>query len=616
MFDIKKLCLMLLMLSAIVSTVNAAKAIGYPKVVTQPDGTKLVVRTLGDERMHWTQTMDGMMVVCQADAYYVATIGADGKLRNSGLLAHNIDHRTTAETALAKSQNKKAFFEANSNRFATVLRSGTSGYPRTGRCPHEGTVRIPVIMMQYPDCQFKIGKEQFEDYFNGMDTRPYSAETVTMGYGSVKRYFHDASNGLLDMQFDLYGVYTAKHNHDYYGSANSGVRLVELYSEALEAADADIDFTKYDSDGNGDVDLVYVLYAGTSANAEPYGSDKDVWPQCNYGMRFSNDGMIIDIIGVSNEMLSYAAKSPTGEDLRAGIGVLCHEISHGMGLPDLYWTSPEPPIDIHGLADWNNCGPEDFDLMDGGENLNVALWPVTYTAWEKEAMGWLTPEVLSCPQTVTIYPLNHPEGKAYKIENPASGGKEFYIIENMQISDWNRFFYLSETVRQPGLLVYHINGFQGEANTMTPNYEYQKPKITLLPADGFLAARYSISTSDNEFKIWYNGKAQVFTEEMFIDETKGDLYPGSNNVKSITQYKNYEGSDMGSSYPITDIRINSDKSITFKFMGGSTDINESVSPSVDSASPIYTIDGRIIGTDASSLPKGIYVRNGKKIMIN
>lgn len=604
--------LMVLMLSAIVTTINAAKATGLPRIVKQPDGTTLVVRTLGDEHRNWCQTMDGVLLVRSSDAYYIATVDDNGLLESTGQLAHNVDLRSETEKTLVKAQKQDAFKVFNSKRFDMVLKAGASGYPRTGRCPHTGSVRVPVIMMQYPDCAFTFGKDVFEDYFNSMEVHPFSAESQISGYGSVRRFFHDASNGQLDMQFDLYGVYTAKHDHDYYGRANSGVRLVELYSEALEAADADIDFTKYDSDGNGDVDLVYILYAGTSANAEPYGSDKDVWPQCSYGMGFSNDGMNIDIIGVSNEMLSYAAKSPTGEDLRAGIGVLCHEISHGMGLPDLYWTS-SAPIDSHGLEDWNNCGPEDFDLMDGGENLNVALWPVTYTAWEKEAMGWIETEILDEPCTVTMYPLNDERGKAYKIVNPVGSKNEYYVIENMQLKDWNRFLYHTETTKKPGLLVYHINGYTQEANTMTPNNIYRRPRITLLPADGFIAGLYGVSDADNPKYIWYDGKKQILTQEMFEQEAKGDLYPGLKNVNEIREYKNYIGDDLGFTCPITNITVNSDSSITFEFKGGASAINEK-SASYDDSGAIYSLDGRLLGTDESVLSKGVYVKNGKKLM--
>lgn len=90
--------------------------------------------------------------------------------------------------------------------------------------------------------------------------------------------------------------------------------------------------------------------------------------QCYYKSNYQHDGKRIPIVGLSNE-LAITAQNNQGTALRAGIGVLCHEMSHGLGLPDLYYTLSLTPKDEHGYADYNNCGPEDWDLMDGGENI-------------------------------------------------------------------------------------------------------------------------------------------------------------------------------------------------------------------------------------------------------
>ena len=101
-----------------------------------------------------------------------------------------------------------------------------------------------------------------------------------------------------------------------------------------------------------------------------------------YRIFFHNEeGKIVNVIGAANEL---AVDDYDGEPVRAGIGVFCHEMSHGMGLPDLYWTLSYRPRDEYGDVDFDNCGPEDWDLMDGGENLYNGMWPCQYTAWERE----------------------------------------------------------------------------------------------------------------------------------------------------------------------------------------------------------------------------------------
>lgn len=71
--------------------------------------------------------------------------------------------------------------------------------------------------------------------------------------------------------------------------------------------------------------------------------------------------------------------------------------------------------------------------------------------------------------------------------------------------------------------------------------------------------------------------------------------------------------------PITNITQNSDGTISFDFMGGSTTniitginiINQSTEAQ---NGRIYSIDGRYLGNDQDKLERGIYIINGKKII--
>lgn len=529
----------------------AAKSVGKPFTVQQSDGTTLTIRLLGDEHFNWYQTTDGVLLLRQDKGYYVAETLPDGSLRSTGILAHAEGERNAIELSLIHAQ-QKALFHKKEQEVLNEARTVFAGYPDPSRfSPHSGNLRIPIILMNYTDVTFTSAdpKAVFEEYFNGTAVRPYSSATKLQGYSSVRQFFTDASHGNFTPQFDLYGPYTASQNHDYYGN-NTG-RSYNLLREAVQLAEGDIDFTQYDSDNNGKVDIVYVLYAGTGANTSQ--DNRDFWPACWYNSSIrTNSGKVINVIGGSNELAYSTTKNPSKGNVIAGVGVFCHEMSHGLGLPDLYWTSGTPQNN-----DYNNCGPEDWDLMDGGENLSDGLWPCQYAAWEREILGWLEAEELNAPADVTVYPLNDERGKAYKVVNP-SDPMEYYIIENLASDEWN--YYLNKQYGC-GLMITHLN--HPSEKGMSPNNTYGKPNITILPADGFILGGYSVGEW-----MTYNGERRKITWADFDEDAKGDPYPGSHNVTALAAYKNYTGTDMVADYPITDIRRNADGSISFKFMGG------------------------------------------------
>ena len=543
----KKKLLFLIMLCCSLN-IWAAKSAGTPMLVLQPDGKSVTIQLLGDEDFSWYQTTDGVLLVRNGSAYYVASVNK-GELVSTGVLAHDASDRSTKETNLIKAQDKDSFFVEADNS-VIKRKKAVDKLDKNIFCPHMGEIHIPIILMNYTDKKFVLGNgdkeklyEVFEEYFNGTTRTPYSDETKYLGYSSVRQYFIDASNGKFTPVFDLYGPYETINNHDYYGKAKGNTN--DLLTEAVACADADIDFSQYDSNNDGYVDLVYVLYAGTGANLS--GNRNDAWPAC-WGDRAirTRDNKIVNVIGVTNE-LAADASIYVKEPIRAGIGVFCHEMSHGLGLPDLYWTLKTEPMDINGNVDYDNCGPEDWDIMDGGENIFNGMWPCQYTTWEREYLGWEDAEEITEAQNITLVPRNK-GGKAYRITNPADP-YEYYTIEHSGYDGWN--YYLNKKYGN-GMLIMHITS-SPDGFSMTPNNTYGHPNITLLPADGNISSR----------------RSNDFTQSL-----KGDIYPGLQEVTSVESFKNYSGSDMAKSFPITNIVKNEDQTVSFRFMGGEYHIED------------------------------------------
>ena len=570
----------------VATNIWAAKSAGTAMLVFQSDGLAVTIQLLGDEDFSWYQTVDGALLVREGSEYYIAKY-ENGGLVSTGILAHDESDRTDAENAAIAAQDKKAFFDQADNS-VKKRRNAVARLDKKNFSPHMGEIHIPIILMNYTDKQFVLGGgdkkklyEVFEEYFNGETRTPYTSETRFQGYSSVRQYFIDASNGKFTPVFDLYGPYETANNHDYYGKANG--KTSALLKEAVACADADIDFLQYDSNNDGNVDLVYVLYAGTGANLS--GNRNDVWPACWYNRTITTkENKIVNVIGVANEL---AASSYLGEPVRAGIGVFCHEMSHGLGLPDLYWTLGYKPTDINGNVDFDNCGPEDWDIMDGGENLYNGMWPCQYTTWEREYMGWEDAEELIGAQNITIAPRNK-GGKAYRITNPADP-YEYYTIEHSGYDEWN--YYLNRQYGN-GMLIMHITSSAG-GFSMTPNNEYGHPNVTLLPADGRILGYYTYTENPS------------ITLVDFKNSLRADIYPGLNGVTSVDSFKNYTGNDMVDGFGITDIVQNEDNTVSFSETYGK--INYTRNMSADWGTVVVPFD---VDYDSTNKDYTLYYLNG------
>jgi immune inhibitor A len=265
-----------------------------------------------------------------------------------------------------------------------------------------------------------------------------------------------------------------------------------------------------------------------------------------------------------------------------------------MGLPDFYPTSSS-------AQDACNPALEYWDLMDAGEYSNYGYTPNEYSAWEKEAMGWMKIDTLKTATDVTLKPLSE-GGTAYRIMNDSDAtGHEYYIVENVQKTGWNA------AIKGHGMLIYHVdynaNAFSLDWNSV--NNTIGHSRMTIFPADGLLISSYD----------------SKYTGAQYQASHSGDPFPGTSNVYSFTDTTSpekstvYTGTTKLMGKPITDIAEASDGTITFKFMGGTSGIREAITDhTVNGDNRIFSTNGMYMGTDMDVLPKGLYIRNGKKIV--
>jgi len=588
-------CLMLCSLTS-----WAAKAESIPVQVRQADGTVITVILRGDEHINWYTTLDGVLLVQGEDNnYYIGQVERNGKLIATKQLAHEALSRSQAERNLIAKQDKEKFFayvnkiaEESENAYdktpltrGPIIDTGWRGVPYF---PHTGSPKALVILAEFQDTTFTIQdtKDVFTNYLMNEDHFKDKRYNQDQNYKGVRGYFKDCSYGKFTPTFNVVGPVKLPKEQTYYGAGSDNIKA--LIEDACSAVDGMVNFADYDANNDGIVDLVYVIYAGHSANI---GGNKttDIWPKSGtVTISKKLDGKSIRRYGVSNELAGLENKTKDKETIN-GIGLFCHEFSHTLGLPDIYAYNTD-------AENQDNQGMEFWDIMDGGTGIRGGRVPASYLAWEREVMGWMNIDELKNDITINNLKSIDNGGKAYKIVNPKNSN-EYIVLQSIQKGPWNQGW--GDGTYGKGLFAYRISYPSGKVNVFDyPNNVKGNPRVIPIPADGKILTAANAGGSLNTY----------------VQQLNGDLYP-YNGINKIDKFKMYDGTIL--KWSIFDIIENdAERHVSFKFINNEPTAIQSPSIVERSTSDnrIYTLDGRYVGTDISVLPHGIYIQNNKKFV--
>ena len=530
----------LLLLLLIAAVTYAAPARRVSKKVKQSDGTELTVMLSGDEAMHFYMTLDGKPLVKEVNGdFSYATFSAAGEFVSTKCLAHDESARSVAEKELIGSIDYAAM-SVSMNK-ASAVRSAmykAAAQKAGSQIAPEGDVNVAVVLVQFKDVKFTYTKDDINNLLNtqGFKLDNPFADCV----GSARDYFMAQSDGKFRPNFIVTDIVTLDNNMSYYGGndANGDDKKASYaVKEGIQKADATFDFSKCDNNGDGEVEFVYCIYAGYS---ESYGADDNtIWPHqwalSSQAGSVTVDGVKCNTYACSGELVYSEEYEPEIGKVLAGIGLICHEFSHCLGLHDVYDTTYES----------GNWGMDYWDVMDQGNYAAEGYVPVGYSAYQRDFCGWRDLVVLDKKGDYSMKPLTQ-GGIAYKVVNDANPN-EYYILENRKQEEWDTYLFNS------GMLVVHIDYNKSAWDNNTINTTKGHPRYTIIPADNKLDVYGDVDTKD------------------FVASLKGDVWPGTSGNTELTNTsvpaaKVYAGGYMNK--PIRGIKY-TDGIISFNFMGGS-----------------------------------------------
>jgi immune inhibitor A len=495
-------------------------AVTSSRQITQPDGNTFSARLWGDEKAHGWETTDGYTIIEDPETKfwrYAQKQTSTGRMLPAGIVgAENATAGLSRHLRPAKTTNLRR----TGSSVDRMLPKSINHTPITGSRP------IPVMMVNFIDTVTTFDATDFENALFGTGTN------------SLKDYYTEVSYGAFSVSPGPAGVtgwYTAAKTHNYYGQNDVDgydSHPAELVIETITAADASIDFSKYDSDGDCYVDAVVIVHQDSGEEAG--GPAADIWSHQwdLFSAEYFGDGTGVyttnDVGTCGNiKIKDYVIQPETLYGDIQTVGVFAHEYGHVLGLPDLY--------DI----DYSSNGIGNWGLMSGGAWGSVHRpgdSPVHLSAWSKYMLGWIDPvPVTTRLADETIDPASAYDDVYQFFPDNDITSQEYYLIENRQSIGFDA------GLPGTGLAIWHIDENKASSSNHDNSYECVEPsdctnthyRVALVQADGYWDLETGYNRGDT-----------------------GDLFPGASGNTQFTSTSDpdsllYDGSK--SHVDITDI---------------------------------------------------------------
>jgi len=508
----------------------AGPACDRPFTITQPDGTKFVAMREGDERLNYVRFGQLAVVKDAGGFWHYAEVAP------AGLKA------LEAKVAIDPAPSTAATIQDVAAMAGVAVRETLKSQPAEQAVPSSAATSPEpalVILAQF-------GNQFFFEH--STTAQSYWADKVFGTSGkTVRTYFHEVSGTRFHF---TPAAESCSHSN---GADNDGVVLVTIWTqhpnpgtitddrnrqivrEALIAADPYVDFASLDADLSGSISQselhIIVVVAGYetaygTSNGDPWpGIWAHYWALGGAVLAPELDGVLVGgggyaQIGELHCDEFFGWHDSQNVEHRATIGVLCHELGHGLGLPDLYDTDMSSfGIGVHGLMGYG-CWGEALGDSYIGET------PVHMCAWSKFRLGWLVPKVISEEGDTQIQQATSGDS----IILPTQKAKEYYLAENRELKNFDAGLYRWFGGSYPGggVAMWHID------ESRTNNDDETHKLVDLEEANEPVCGReldIKANWGNRHQYFWAGGDQDQFTDSTIPNTS---LYDGQSTGIRIT----------------------------------------------------------------------------------
>ena len=337
--------------------------------------------------------------------------------------------------------------------------------------------------------------EYYTDMSFGQFTFTPVRESSVYGSGGNNNVKDAADDGVIHVSLPVshddwtleYTVLSAKDKA-------TNLSLMQAMLAALQAADAYVDFSAYDVNGDGaittnEMALAFVFAGYEASSSYGYGHGKTAY-------LWSHAYKMSDAIDLYN--FSFGLPSPDGVTLNDYIAIseqeddgsqepistLAHELGHYLGLPDLYDTNYNTRLE------WGKYDVSFLSLMSTGlygvdPDTGVTV-PNSLDPWSRMILGWVEPQLAAATGEYTLTVQNYADNTGYSLLRiPTQNPGEYYLLENRGFAKWDRGLANEYGADHGGIVLWHIDDAMWDAyyDANTMNNTDHRPGVMPLYAE-------------------------------------------------------------------------------------------------------------------------------------
>ncbi len=437
---LKAASLVALLAVAGVLSLPAAFLKDVPVQLRQPNGDVLNVLVTGDEFFRVVHDAEGYTILRHpTNGFYVYAVTQAGRVVPSEYPVGSVN-----PALLGVSPRLRPEIDQLPPPSELMPYGSPANPEEIDAAPTTGTINNLVIFIRFADqSEYTSSTSYYNNPFNNS----------TAGYNSMYNYFREVSYNALSISTTFYPLppgstvvsyqdsnvrayyspYDASTNPIGYTGGDNGTmrrdREHTLLVNAVNSVSSQVPGgLNLDGDGDGRVDNVcFIIRGGT-----------DGWGSLLWPHMWSLYSQYVYIN--SKRVYTYNFQLETS----FGVRVLCHEMFHSLGAPDLY----------HYYTYTNLYPVYYWDIMEFGSGHMGAHMKWDYGKWISSI------PTITTSGTYTLNPLTSSTGQAYKILSPYSTGQYFVVEYRRKTGTFE------STLPGEGLLVYRINhpAYTGNAN--------------------------------------------------------------------------------------------------------------------------------------------------------